>query len=359
MMPDTEDLLPEHIRMAAMEWRIRINNDIVDDAGLMAFEEWRDADPRHADAYDRAVTLWSAYGALDKGEMNPALFRGRFRYWLRAWLPDPLLDVSVPRARLVGAVGALAVLGLAIVTTFQFIEQPATTIENAAPVMTAHVTETGEFRDVVLTDQSSITLGPGSEIQVTMSSRERRVELVRGAAVFNVVEDAARPFFVDAEDFSVRVVGTVFDVRNNGGVVRLSVSEGVVEAAHPFVINDAPTSVMSRQELVAGQTIIATASDGLSSISEFGVETFASWRNNRLKYEDAPLSELIADANRYSNLPIVLDPSLSNIDEVKVTFSFDGNNVARMLGALPELFPVEVDRSGETGIVIRAAADRR
>ena len=358
MTLDTEDLLPEPIRMAAMEWRIRINNDLVDEGDLAAFQEWRDADPRHADAYDRAVTLWSAYGTLTKGEMNPKLFRGRFRYWLRACLPTSSFDVFAPRTRLTSAVGALAVLGLTVFTTFQIIREPTPTGEDAAPVMAAYITEIGEFREVLLADQSSVTLGPGSEIQVTMSAVDRKVELVRGAAVFDVAKDAARPFFVNAEDFSVRVVGTVFDVRNNGGVVRLSVSEGVVEAAHPLVINDAPTPMISRKELVAGQTVIATAGDGLSSVSAFSVDTFASWRDSRLKYEDALLSELIADANRYSSLPIVLDPSLRDIDQVKVTFSFDGNNVERMLSALPKLFPVEVDRSDHKEIIIRAASDR-
>ena len=358
MTADTEDLLPEHIRMAAMEWRIRINNDLVDDEELVAFEEWREADPRHVDAYDRAVTLWSAYGTLNESEMDPKLFRGRLGYWLRARLAEPLFEAFAPRTRLAGVVSALAVLGLAVFTIFQITPESTPIAEDAAPAIAAYVTETREFRQVTLADQSSVTLGPGSEIQVAMTSRERKVELVRGAAVFNVAKDTARPFFVGAEDFSVRVVGTVFDVRNNGGVVRLSVAEGMVEAAHPMVINDAPLTMITRKQLIAGQTVIATAGDGLSSVSEFSVDTFASWRENRLKYEDALLSELIADANRYSDRPIVLDPSLRDIDQLKLTFSFDGNNIEKMLRTLPRLFPVEIDRSDETEIVIRAASDR-
>ncbi|MEM8774670.1 MAG: FecR domain-containing protein [Pseudomonadota bacterium] len=355
-MARTDDLLPEHIRMTAMEWRILINNEVVDEADRIAFEEWRKADPRHADAYDRAVTLWSAYGTLKKREMNPKLFRGRFRYWLRSWLPAPLFEGSSPRARLAGAAGALAVLGIATFSAMQlFGTAPA--IEEPAPVLTAYKTETGELRDVTLTDRSSITLGPGSEIQVAMTSEERRVELIRGAAVFNVSSNPDRPFYVEAQDFSVRVLGTVFDVRNNGGIVRLSVSEGLVEASHPIIINDELSTMVSRKQLGEGQSITASASRGLSRVTDFDSGAFASWRDSRLKYEDAPLSELVADANRYSKIPITLEGSLERDASLKATFSYDAGNTDKMLSALPALFPVEIDRSSGAEIIIRNAAD--
>jgi transmembrane sensor len=366
-MAGKEELLPEDIRLAAMEWRIRIDNDIVDEADLVDFQEWRDADPRHAGAYDRAATLWSAHGTLDKGDISADLLPGRPGYWRRLRLPKALLAAFARRPAFTqrpaftrhpafaGGIGAFAVLMLAMIGGLQLIQKPATTQQESAANLTAYATATGELREVMLSDRSMVTLGPGSEIQVAMSVAERRVKFIRGAALFNVTKDADRPFFVDAEDFSVRVLGTVFDMGNNGGVLRLSVSEGRVEAAYPYVIYGKPTTMTTRRELRAGQAVTATADGGLSTVSEYSLETFASWRESRLKYQDAHLSELIADANRYSDRPIVLDPGIADIDDVKVTFSFNGNNVERMLSALPDLFPVEVDWSSATEIVIRAA----
>ena len=63
----------------------------------------------------------------------------------------------------------------------------------------------------------------------------------------------------------------------------------------------------------------------------------------------------IADANRYSATPIILDESVDEIEDVKVTFSFDGANLQPMLNALPRLFPVLVDQSNSAEITIRAA----
>ncbi|MEM9262119.1 MAG: FecR domain-containing protein, partial [Pseudomonadota bacterium] len=321
-----------------------------------AFDDWRNEDPRHADAYDRAVTLWSAYGTIEKRDLSPDLFRSRFSYWLKSRMPTELFDGLRPRARLGAAAGALSFLVVAIFSGLYLFQGLGAGLEDAAPVVASYTTEVGKFETVTLSDGSSITLGPGSDLQVAMSEEERRAELIRGAAVFSIASDAGRPFFVDAEDVSVRVVGTVFDVRNNGGVVRVSVSEGVVEAAHPFVVNDKATGMISRKALTAGQTVMASAGEGLSEISPFNPAGFAAWRASRLKYEDGTLAELIADANRYSVLPIILAEGLQDAEDVKVTFSYEGGNVERMLRALPTLFPVEIDRSDAEKIVIRRAA---
>ena len=344
------DLQPEYIRITAMEWRIRISEEVLSEEEQLAFEQWRSEDPRHADAYDKAVTLWSAYGTLNKSDINPELFPKK----TSPWLPQSMLQAFFGHGKLLGAAGAFIIAGLTVFLLLQYASQPAPTIESSAAQVTRHASPIAELREIVLSDQSSVTLGPNSEIQVAMSANERKVNLISGAAMFNVTKDSKRPFFVSAGHFSVRVLGTIFDVRNSGGIVRLSVSEGVVEAAHPFVINQKPTSLTSRKQVVAGQNITATKRDGLMPVSTFSVDSFASWRSHRLKYDDANLAELIADANRYSARPIVLDASLDSIEDLTVTFSFDGNNVTKMLSALPALFPIEVDQSNSEKIIIRA-----
>ena len=95
----------------------------------------------------------------------------------------------------------------------------------------------------------------------------------------------------------------------------------------------------------------------MSRVTDFDSGAFASWRDSRLKYDDAPLSELVADANRYSKIPITLEGSLERDASLKATFSYDAGNTDKMLSALPALFPVEIDRSSGAEIIIRNAAD--
>ncbi|MEM9170135.1 MAG: FecR domain-containing protein [Pseudomonadota bacterium] len=343
----------EHIRMAAYEWRVRISGGDLERAERDVFEAWLTADPRHADAYDRATTVWAAYGALNRQNVDAALFEPNAADRVReiAGGFGGAADWTVRGFAVAG--GAFAVLVLAVAAAL-FGGPGAPPRDLADNPIVAFETAVGEMREVTLTDRSVLTLGPSTRVHVAVSADRRRIDLINGAAVFAVAPDASRPFTVHADQFVARAVGTVFDVRHNGGVVRLSVLEGVVDAAHPVVVNNKPAGVFAQERLVKGQRIAAVADEGLSPVQPFEERTFASWRTGRMRYVGAPLSEIIADANRYAERPIEIDATLAGVETVKVTFSFDAADIDGMLGALPALFPVAIDRSDAQAIVIRA-----
>lgn len=346
------ELLPEHIRLAAMEWRIRTGNDPINSVERAEFEAWRGADKRHEEAYEWATRLWSTYGELDWQELDPALFERR--------KPRSTASLGGSFGRLMAsmwpatAIGALAASMVTALVVSQLWHDPGGIHTNALPATAVLTSDIGEGKQLVLADTSEVTLGPDTRIEVEMSESTRQIRLIRGAAAFFVASDPARTFSVQAESFTARAVGTVFDLRNSGGVVRLSVSEGIVEALHPPVLGREVPGLLAKTTLRAGEQIHATFEHGLSAVSTFDVREFAVWRNDRLQYEDAPLSELIADANRYSERPIVFDGSIADPSKIRVTFSFSGNRVERMLDALPALFPIRVDASDPSRIVLLA-----
>ena len=347
---------PYEIRRQAMEWRVRIDNDDVDENEQVELDAWLSADVRHEQAFDRAGTVWSAYGTLDHSKIEEAYFKESLSERLRGAiekLPDFFNSTG---ARIGGFVTAMAVLiavaGGIYGGSFWNREAPG---EEAA-FLAEYQTGIGEFKTVSLSDRTGITLGPATRIEVAMSESRREIKLAQGAAVFDVTEDKDRPFVVKADAFSAKVLGTVFDVRYNGGIIRLSVSEGRVEASHPVVINEETTGMAVRREVAAGEQLTANADDGLTAVRPLRSDNFASWRDDRLRYLGAPLSELVADANRYSDVPIVIQDTDADLNALKVTFAFDGKNVDGMLSALPSMFPVVVDRIGQDAIIIRATA---
>ena len=220
--------------------------------------------------------------------------------------------------------------------------------------MTAYTSERGEIKTITLADQSKVTLGARTKLDVVMTDSERRINLASGAAKFDVKSNPDRPFVVEAENFTATVMGTIFDVRSSAGIVRLSVAEGEVEVTHPFIVNDAPTSMMTKRRIFAGQKVTATPTDGLSQTEDLKLEDFATWREARLRYQGATLAELIADANRYSAREIILSDELQTFSEDRATMIFDGSDVERLLRSLPILFPVNIEDSGEGAIEITA-----
>ena len=75
-----------------------------------------------------------------------------------------------------------------------------------------------------LPDGSIVELDAQSEIAVNFEPSVRRVELVRGEALFKVQKDPNRPFIVRAGGVEVRAVGTAFDVRLGSAAVEVFVT---------------------------------------------------------------------------------------------------------------------------------------
>ena len=353
-MPDVDHDIPEPIREAAFEWRILIESGSASTEDIAAFEMWRVANPLHADAYDRATTVWASLGTLSRNELDEAFFKPGWKQRFRFIVADILPDFSRSGYRTPALATFLAAAVLSVGIGIQLITQQWPFESVGERTNTAYVTDVREIRTVTLSDGTVATLGAATELDIKMSSSERRIELKRGAALFDVATETDRPFRVTAGYFTATALGTVFDVRNNGGVVRLAVSEGIVEAAYPFTINENRTSLITRQNLRAGQQVAATAAEGISQIRNFQEASFGAWREGRLMYVGATWNELVADANRYSRRPIEIDENAIGLQNLKVTVSFDGRDIDGMLATFPQVFPVEVDQHGQDAIVIRA-----
>jgi ferric-dicitrate binding protein FerR (iron transport regulator) len=99
-------------------------------------------------------------------------------------------------------------------------------------VSIAYSAEKGKIENVTLPDGSSVALNAGSTLEALQGfgGKERRVKLC-GEAFFQVEHDKSKPFIVEADGASVRVVGTAFNVSaySESGSVTTTVAEGKVE----------------------------------------------------------------------------------------------------------------------------------
>ncbi|MEM6652440.1 MAG: FecR domain-containing protein [Pseudomonadota bacterium] len=349
-----DELVPEHIRAAAFEWRVLLASGHPSAEELAAFEAWRRAHPTHADAYDRAVSVLGALGTLSQVDLEPGLYPNYID-------PQDTPETGSIWAKIFGrktwTVSGLLGGALVAALSFAFLPQLATDSppqEQVLQTSEIYQTEIGDIQTFELSDGSEITLGAASELEIRFYDNQRSLVLKRGAALFEVAPDPDRPFSVMADSMTAAALGTIFSIRNNGGTVRLAVSEGRVSASHPLMLTDQPSSLSVRKELGAGEQIYATSQAGLSDVSNYRERNFAAWRDGRLTYVSGTLQELVADANRYSDRPIQLDSSLQSLEDLGVTVSFDAGDIPTMIEALPDMFPVQIDQSSEKEIVISA-----
>jgi transmembrane sensor len=221
-------------------------------------------------------------------------------------------------------------------------------------------TPVGGLASVPIADGSKVTLNTDSAIRLLVTDQERRVQLERGEAFFDVAKDPNRPFVVSVGSKRVTAVGTKFSVRRLGDDVRVFVTEGkvrfeddslgaastraVTAAAATKQANadsgaPAPQSADSNAMLLTAGAIARAGASGIivqeKPLPE--VEDYLSWRSGYLTFRDVALADAVAEFNRYNEQKIVIeDPSVGAIrfsGKVRPT-SFEG--FARLLeGALP------------------------
>ena len=360
---DTDKAELEAIREAAHSWRARLDDELASDADRAALQNWLAEDPRHREQYGRIDTLWGRLGAIAEDELAPenraSLDRARAGSAAEtvAQSEEPLRwrdSVWFPRA--VGAVAASA-----IAATIAFIVAPLPdllhrTPEIVGPTVTAYATERGEIDEIALPDGSIATLGADSAIEFAISPTVRDVTLTRGEAFFTVAEERGQPFTVNAGDLLVEVTGTAFGVRLGETRADVAVSKGDVRVSYPMVIGGEPKPhVRTRHQVSAGLAITATLERGLRPPTPIREDAVAAWREGRLVYVATPLSEVVADANRYSATPIVIADEA--VGGITVSGSFDADETAETLDILAEILPIRIDRSAPDRVRIAAASD--
>jgi transmembrane sensor len=289
-------LIPDPIEREAAAWFARLRGPD-GESQRAAFARWREADPRHGEAYRQYERLWTAAGAMRR----PAQARVTPR---AAWGWPALAAASVALVLAV-ALGAMRWAGA----------DPA---GSGPPIVAFEATSAKALR---LDDGSVVLLAPGAAVSLAYSAQAREVRLTGGAARFVVAHDAERPFRVLAGNATVLATGTVFDVRLAQGQATVALIEGRVEVH---------TARGSLVRLAAGEGVGADGTRRKAVVPQHWV--------SRVSVEAMALRDVLVLANRDSANPIVLaDPGLGS-RLVTGTFDLaDTRALARKLAAALDL----------------------
>lgn len=329
---------PDHVNHQAREWFVTLQSGAVSAAQREAFARWY-ATPLHARAYAEYEQVWASLGELADTEQGRQLHRSvqpaRWRRQLAAWWQQwQLLGYGMAGT----AIASLLVVALLLVPS--------------APVVTTYQTAKAEQQDIVLADGSRVTLAAKSRLRVWHSDSGRFVELLSGVAFFDVAKDAARPFYVQAADVRVQVVGTQFDVQRQAHNVKVSVREGRVQVAEvaQSLMDDSQLAVPPQVTLAEGEAVARLPGLALQSVPQ--VQAAGDWRQGQLLYRNAPLAEVVADANRYFDGEIVIGSTA--LQHSRVTLALRTDQVADFPNMLAQSLPVTVYREPGNRIVIIA-----
>ncbi|HEY4292553.1 FecR family protein [Luteibacter sp.] len=306
------------IEHTAADWWARLRDPALPEPALLQWSEWLEADPRHADAFERASALAETAAGMDAASR---------REFVDRFAPVRSARRGSPRFALGIAAGvALVVLGAGIFLALR---------PGAAGTPQQYTSERAGHRDIDLPDGSSIELGGATSVTAHYGRDERTIDLEAGEAFFRVAH-ALRPFIVNAGPLRIRDLGTAFNVRRTGDRVIVAVTEGRVRVSPMAAQGDAATV-----ELGAGREVSFDPETQAMRILDVDPATATAWRGHRLEFVNEPLSSVVENVNRYSTRPIRLaDPSLGRMT---FTGTVQVDTIDSWVAALPRVFPVRVD----------------
>lgn len=371
--------------IAAATWAAR-KHDGLSAQAEEAFRLWLAEDPRHAIALLEMEDLLGGVRKLQQQDVarprqRPA--NGPLHYSLRNARADAsLIPEVVTGARRVHAMRLLQPMwphAATAVTAFALVVGGwmGWSIWRRQPVFEhTYLTQRGQQLQVHLPDAqamapgsegSALQLDTATQVQVRLYRDRREVHLSNGQAMFAVHSDPARPFHVYVGEVHVTVVGTRFAVRHtdtglNAGQTEVAVEEGrvrvqpgrseaddagVSEPKHELQTSDLPPKAV---ELAAGQVVQADAQGRLSPVASHAGGSIAAWRAGRVSFDQTPLSEAIAEWERYGATGLVVrDPAVA---AMRVGGSYSVRQWQHFAESLPQVLPVRLVRRGDVTEVV-------
>jgi transmembrane sensor len=237
-------------------------------------------------------------------------------FWRRLWLPALLMAVIV---------GGLWGPNL---------------LRPPPPAWTVYNNVKGQIRRIVLADKSVLQLNGAAQVRVVYEDDDRRAAMGQAEAAFTMTPSEDRPFLITSGDRVVEITGGELNIlrqtSQNGATTVLTIRRG---QARVYPEDRAAEGI----DAAAGQEVSWTDGKDPPQVRRVNAANAFAWQTHRLAYARAPLSQVVADLNRYVARPIrIADPSLAGL-VYSGTLNIEGEDM--MLRKLAAVLPIQAKPS--------------
>jgi ferric-dicitrate binding protein FerR (iron transport regulator) len=259
---------------------------------------------------------------------------------LRKESPAPKVPVR-KRARLVwfGLSAAAAVAGVIFLVYFFAHTE---TVQSKTTSKGEMVTPRASISKIRLPDGTVVTMNADSKLTYggDFFKSNREVTLA-GEAFFDVVHDAAHPFVIHTKAADVKVLGTVFNVRNYPGdkIFETTLIKGKVEVIvkglrprHIILKPSEKITIKAHQNSKGGEAWTQPAVQLTPVVLQNNVMAEASWIDNKLAFSNEPLETIALELERKFNVEVIFQNDTAK--KYRYTGIFDGSDMQEILQIL-------------------------
>lgn len=194
-------------------------------------------------------------------------------------------------------------------------------------------TMSGQSSEIMLEDGTKVVLNSRSQlIYPKKFSGDVREVFLTGEAVFDVAENKAKPFIVNVSDYSIEVLGTVFNISDyiDDDYSTLSLEQGRVKVNVPGM---KPIYVEENQGIIYDKCS--------GTLEKINVDAYSAmlWSDGVMCFEGSDIYEIIKMAERTYGVKIICSDH-SKYTNAKITARFEAcGGVSSLLEVLEKLIP--------------------
>ncbi|MBL0744114.1 FecR family protein [Chryseolinea lacunae] len=304
------DQTPQEIKALIIKFLQRETND----EEIAALQAWLREDELHRNYFDEINETFQASVTL--GRFNPEKIDAAWktldhRIHEEDDAKQRFLSPPSPRHTLFKVAAAITLL---LVTSYVIRQFWTTTTRNRGAMVYNSKSLTTR---VDLPDGSTVWLNTNSalEYDADFGVTHRKVVL-RGEAFFDV-EKSSKDFIVSTKTISIYVKGTKFNVRAyaDDPDVKTTLEEGKVEL-----------KVEGAAELYymkPGDQITVNADLKKVVVDKVDPTDYSAWKEERLIFDNVPLSEIVMKLENRYTIDIVIDPSLAQREHLTMTIEHE------------------------------------
>ncbi|MDP3608387.1 MAG: FecR domain-containing protein [Methylophilus sp.] len=329
---------PDHVDIAQsiheelIAWSVKLNSGLFTAEDTQQFEHWRALSPAHEAAWQKLYAVEQNLRTLPAEAKHMAV--------------ETLQIADKQRNRPTTRNRTFKLISLTIITLMG----AALVANQYAPWQQSlhYATSVGKTENFLLADGTQLMLNTNSKVEIKLSLLKREIVLQRGEIYIETGKDSdsiigRRSFWVKTEQAELEAIGTRFSVNQQSSSTKLHVVDGIV-AMH--VDNDVPpvrayaNETYTMPDAVSAPIKMGTTDDGLH------MDPMA-WVNGMLVVKQMRLDEFAIELSRYQNLPVVCEPSASNL---KVSGVFQLNRadpVEYALKAISRTLPVRMRKQDD------------
>lgn len=190
----------------------------------------------------------------------------------------------------------------------------------------------GQKADLLLPDGSRVWINSGSTLKYgsRFNKKERMVQL-EGEAYFEVAENKDAPFTVHSDEFSVKALGTAFDIKAypDDDLYSVVLVQGRIEAG------DENNKLL----LTANQKIIYNRTNkNIQKTDVYDGRIYAGWINNQLSFESETFEEIASTLERNYNVSITFETE--SLKDIRYSGTLNNNSLESILQILSLTSPL-------------------